>query len=243
MNFKLGKLAAKKDERTLRLADVMAPKPIIPDAYDFDAGKSVPTPMFLNDQYGCCVMAGRAHQTLRFELTEQNQIIAVQDGDVLREYMSETGGQDSGLVVLDSLKEWQQNGWQAAAHRYNIHSFLAVNPQDQHEVMAAIYLMSGTGIGVQLPQSAMDQFQAGEPWTVQPDDGGIIGGHYVYLPAYNSTGPICVTWGQRQQMTWEWFAAYCDEAFAIAQSREPFVCNSPIDVGKLDMLLEEVQAA
>ena len=37
----------------------------------------VPTPMFGNDVYGDCVMAGRGHQTLRFELIEQNKIIKI----------------------------------------------------------------------------------------------------------------------------------------------------------------------
>jgi hypothetical protein len=59
--------------------------------------------MFANDQYGDCVMAGRAHQTLRFELAEQKKVIAISDEDVTREYFQETGVADSGLVVLDSL--------------------------------------------------------------------------------------------------------------------------------------------
>ena len=66
--FKLGKRAAKRDDRNLKFAAVLkAPTPL-PDTYDFDVKhKGIPTPMFANDTLGCCVIAGRAHQTLRFE--------------------------------------------------------------------------------------------------------------------------------------------------------------------------------
>jgi hypothetical protein len=42
--------------------------------------------MFGNDKYGDCVIAGRAHQTLRFEAVEQKKLISVTEQDVLREY-------------------------------------------------------------------------------------------------------------------------------------------------------------
>src|SRR3546814_8002044 len=39
---------------------------------------------------------------------------SISEHDVLREYFNESGGVDSGLVVLDSLKEWRSKGWLAA---------------------------------------------------------------------------------------------------------------------------------
>ena len=35
------------------------------------------------------------------------------------------------------------------------------------------------------------------------------------LVGYNATGPICVTWGALKQMTWEWWATYAEEAYAL----------------------------
>ncbi len=46
-------------------------------------------------------MAGRARQTLRFEDIEQGSVLMISDKDVLREYFKETGGPDTGLIVLD----------------------------------------------------------------------------------------------------------------------------------------------
>ena len=35
------------------------------------------------------------------------------------------------------------------------------------------------------------------------------------MPGYTKLGPVCVTWGRKQQMTWAFFNKYCDEAYAI----------------------------
>ncbi len=120
--FKLGKAAAKKDKRNLKFATLLrATTPALPDNYDFDVAHSgIPTPMFGNDVHGDCVIAGRAHQTLRFEDIEQGSVLMIEDKDVLKEYFKETGGPDGGLVVLDSLNEWRHNGWKVGKHTYKI---------------------------------------------------------------------------------------------------------------------------
>src|SRR3546814_6073786 len=94
--------------------------------------------MFGNDQYGDCVIAGRAHQTLRFEKAEQKRLIAISEHDVLREYFNESGGVDSGLVVLDSLKEWRSKGWLAAKRRYRIKAFAQIDQARRSEVKRAV---------------------------------------------------------------------------------------------------------
>jgi hypothetical protein len=53
--------------------------------------------MFGNDTIGDCVIAGRAHQTLRFEDIEPGSVLEAEslmitDKDVLKEYYKETGG-------------------------------------------------------------------------------------------------------------------------------------------------------
>src|SRR4051794_31538952 len=112
--FKLGKAPAKRDRRNLKFATLLKAPVTVPDEYDFDLKHAgVPTPMFANDVYGDCVIAGRAHQTIRFEDIEQSKIVKITDQEVLKEYFAETGGPDTGLVVLDSLNLWRQEGWTA----------------------------------------------------------------------------------------------------------------------------------
>lgn len=225
--FKLGKAPAKRDDRNLKFATLLrAAPPVLPSSYDFDTSHSgIPTPMFGNDVYGDCVIAGRAHQTLRFEDIEQGSVVMIADKDVLKEYLKETGGSDTGLVVLDSLKEWRTKGWKVGKQTYKIQAFAEVDFTNHETVRQAVFADVGIGLGLQLPNSAKAQIQAGQPWdvTAGPDSTpGSWGGHYVYVPGYSPGGPVCVTWGRKQQMTWAWLDKYCDESYAIFDAKDHF---------------------
>src|SRR5215813_4216168 len=88
--FKLGKAAAKRDKRNFKFAALLRAAPVLPPSYDFDTKHlGIPTPMFANDTYGCCVISGRAHQTLRFEDIEQGSVVMITDADVRAEYLKE----------------------------------------------------------------------------------------------------------------------------------------------------------
>jgi hypothetical protein len=239
--FKLGKKAAKRDQRNLKFAALLRAPVAVPAEYDFDLKHpGIPTPMFANDVYGCCVIAGRAHETLRFELIEQGAKLPITDKDVLKEYLKETGGADSGLVVLDSLKKWRKLGWTAAKKRYHIRAFSEVAPSDRASMKRAIFLDMGVGLGLNLPKTAQTQIQTGKAWDVQAGPGsspGSWGGHYVYVPGYTKRGPVCVTWGRKQQMTWKFIERYCDEAYAIFDAVDSAKVKKAVDLGKLKRLL------
>ena len=151
--FKLGKAAAEVDVRNLRFAAVLkAGLPALPPSYDFDVTHpGIPTPMFANDTYGDCVIAGRAHQTLRFEDIEQGALITITDKDVTREYLKETGGPDIGLVVLESLKLWRKRGWKAARETYKIKAFAQIDFRNHEEVRQAISPTSGSAWACNCP--------------------------------------------------------------------------------------------
>ena len=73
----------------------------------------------------------------------------------------------------------------------------------------------GLYAGVALPVSA--QRQTGWTWDVTsatPKDFGSWGGHAIPIVAYDSAGLTCVTWGTLQKMTWAFWDAYVDEAYA-----------------------------
>jgi hypothetical protein len=224
--FKLGKAPARRDKRNLKFATLLRAAPALPSSYDFDTSHpGIPTPMFANDEYGDCVIAGRAHQTLRFEDIEQGSVLMIKDKDVLREYLKETGGADTGLVVLDSLNRWRQKGWKVGKHTYKIHAYAEVDVVQHDQIRQAVFADVGIGLGLQLPNSAKEQIQTGQPWdvTTGPDSTpGSWGGHYVYVPGYMPSGPVCVTWGRKQQITWAWLDKYCDEAYAIFDAKNRF---------------------
>src|SRR5215472_7606365 len=239
--FKLGKAPAKRDKRNFRFAALLEAAPSLPPSYDFDTKHpGIPTPMFANDTLGCCVIAGRAHQTLRFEDIEQGSVMMISDKDITRQYFKETGGADSGLVVLDSLGEWRHKGWKVGKHTYLIQAYAEVDRGDHSLVSQAIFANVGVGIGLNLPKSAQTEIQTGQPWATTTGPGsqpGSWGGHYVYVCGYTTAGPVCVTWGRKQQMTWAWFDRYCDEAYAIFDAKNKFK-KAMIDRGKLKGFLQ-----
>jgi hypothetical protein len=225
--FKLGKAPAKKDRRNLKFSGLLqAAPPTLPDTYDFDTSHAgIPTPMFGNDTHGDCVIAGRAHQTLRFEDIEQGSVLMIKDADVLKEYFKETGGPDTGLVVLDSLSEWRHKGWKVGKHTYKIRAYAEIAFTNHEEVRQGIFADVGVGLGLQLPNSAKVQIQTGQPWEV-------TSGH-------TPSGPVCVTWGRKQQMTWEWVDKYCDEAYTIFDAKNRFK-KTIVDSSKITAFLKTV---
>jgi hypothetical protein len=243
--FKLGKAAARRDPRNLRFSTILRATKAPPAEYDFDSSHpGIPLPMFGNDTLGDCVIAGRAHQTLRFEDVDQHRIISIPDKAVTTEYFK-TGGADSGLVVLDSLKLWRSAGWKVGRRRYRIAAFSEIAPRAAEAVRQAVYLDIGLGLGVLLPLSAQDQITAGKPWdAVAGARGkpGSWGGHYVYVPGYTALGPVCVTWGRKQQMTWAFFAKYCDEAYAIIDKLDAPKTRRGIDAPKVAAFLDKLDA-
>ena len=244
--FKLGKTAPRIDKRTIKLSSILKALPPIPTEYNFDSGLKfkIPLQMFGNDKYGDCVIAGRANQTLRFEAFEQQRAIVVTTKDVTTEYLKESGGLDSGLVMLDSLNAWRK-GWKVAGQTYDIYAFASVNPKDLNEVKASIYLLGGLYIGLSLPLNAQDQINAGKPWDVTSgpkSKPGSWGGHCVYIKQYSTLKKLipCMTWATIQPMTFAFFQRYCDEAYAIVDDQDKFIKNSPVDVNKLNQYLREI---
>ncbi len=242
--FKLGKRPAKADKRNFKFAALLKVSPPTPPQFDFDLlHPGIPTPMFANDVHGDCVIAARAHLTLRFEDIEQGSVQMITDQDVLAEYFKETGGPDHGLVILDSLNEWRQFGWKVGPKKkkYTIHAFAQIDAHNHAEVQAAVYLLTAAYVGVALPKSAQAQIQSGQPWdvTTGPDaTPNSWGGHCIMIPGYTAAGPVCVTWGRKQQMTWAFFDKYCDEAYAIVDEVDSKNGKPGIDVQKLVTYLQ-----
>lgn len=242
--MRLGKKEAQRDARNLKLQAVLRPEaPTPPESYDFDRayGGFLESPMFANDRLGCCVIAGRAHQTLRLELKEQGGLIGIDDNAVVNEYLTESGGADDGLYTLESLKTWRTRGWLIGWTTYKIKAFAEVNLRDREAVKAAIYGACGIGLGLSLPLTAEVQFANHAPWLLGYTDGdgapGSWGGHYVYCPGYNATGPVAISWGRRVQMTWGFMTIYGDEAYAITDDRTPGYRSAVIDTAKVDNFL------
>jgi hypothetical protein len=242
---KLGKRAVKIDVRTKRMARYLtAALPPLPDSVVTPA---IASTMDLNDQLGDCTCAAMAHLVQAWTLANGSEVIPT-EADVLAAYEGACGynpadpSTDQGGVELDVLNYWRATG--IGGHK--IAAFVALEPQNRDHVRASCFLFGGCYLGVALPISAQSQ----DVWSVAigGDQGdptpGSWGGHAVPIIGYNPTGPVCITWGQPKQMTWEWFDAYCDEAYCVlsadwAQAGKP--APSGFDLAALQADLGAVQ--
>jgi len=241
--FQFGKRPAQRDARTFLFSDLLrAALPKVATSYDVEQTyPGIPCPMFANDWYGDCVIAGRAHQTLFFERAEQGKTLQISDNQVIKEYFTETGGSDSGLYVLESLKLWRSRGWKCGspANTYKIKAFAQIAGANKiQQIKQAMFADLGCGIGFKVPRSALDQFQAGKTWDVATKPGPIVDLHYVYVLAYTPALVYCRTWARRQAMTWRFFTKYTDEIYAIIDAQDTTQQKRFLRLGLLNVLLK-----
>lgn len=250
MELKLGKGPALKDRRNIQMRNILRALPAIPDSFDVDVPLDGVTDdhTFNNLTFGDCVLACRAHHTLRFEKFEQGQLINITDQEVSNEYFKETGGPDVGLVMLNSLNAWRA-GWTAAGKTYSIHAFGAIDTSNLAELKAVMFLFNGADTGLLLPRAAKSQFENHKTWEVVsgPDgEPGTWGGHALFLKrvekALTKTNLTCITWGKEHEMTEDFFKVYCDEAYGIVDSLDKWMdpAHDPLDVEKLEGYLREI---
>lgn len=221
--LKLGKQVARHDPRTLLLASYISPALPAPPAGADLTSKVKSWGMMENDEIGDCTCAAAGHLIMEWTANAGQKMVTPTDQQIVAAYSAitgynpQTGANDNGAVEIDVLNYWRQSG---IAGR-KIGAFAALEPSNHIHVMDSVYIFEGCYIGLQLPISAQAQVQNHQPWSVPPGgptgDGkpGSWGGHAVPVVAYDARGVTVVTWGALQTMTWSFWEAYCDEAYAI----------------------------
>lgn len=238
--MKLGKAPATPlptDLQFARYRTTTLPTP--PDTFGLDHVLAPDSWGFLgNDKYGDCVWAGAGHETI--VLTGRGdtygQPAQFTDQGILAAYAActgfdpVTGANDNGTNVHDAMRFRQKTGIQdVVGKRHTIGAYISLEPGNLSQLAEALYLFECVGIGIEFPQSARAQFNAGERWSVVPGS-PIDGGHYVPLLSRQGSEKTwkCVTWGRLQTMTDHFIETYCDEAWcyvttdAIEASGETF---------------------
>lgn len=178
--------------------------------------------MLGNDAVGDCAFAGSDHEhmcwtgignggTLSAKFTKANTL---SDYSALTGYDPADPSTDQGTVVYQLMDYRRTVGVvDATGKRHKID--LAVRlprPFDWSEFIRAVWAFKAVAIGTLIPQSAMEQFNAGQPWDYVGDR-NIEGGHYI--PGVGTVDRdnevTVITWGKRQRMTRAFFEAYVDE--------------------------------
>lgn len=226
---KLGKKAVKHDPRTFRLTSYLSPSIVPPPASHYLL-EVKNWPMYLNDQLGCCVPAASGHMIEQWT-TYGDGVLAARiptADDILQAYEAIGGyvpgdpSTDGGCVVLDALNYWRKTG--IAGHKIHAYASIPVPAGGSrlpiltmlHQVMNSVHLFGNCYLGISLPLSA----QGKDKWEVDDSDpsaaeAGSWGGHCVPIVGYSPSRLIVVTWGGLLDMSWEFYAQYTDEAYAV----------------------------
>lgn len=171
-------------------------------------------PMLLNDDLGDCTVAGAGHVAQQVNRYGRDQDAPVADADCLSMYEAISGyvpgkpATDVGATLQSALDYWRKTG--ISGNR--IAAFAQVRATDLDAIRLCIARFGSVYCGMWLPQSGMDQFNAGKPWTVAGRSKN-LGGHCVPVMAYTADTFTCVTWGKSQPMSVAFFRAQFDEVW------------------------------
>ena len=227
---KLGRLPAVHNLRTPRLADVLSqhlPEP--PPTKDWGA-RFTSWPLWRNgDQLsnhgatipglGDCTAVGVA-SAIRVltanrggeELLTDDQVVGIYERNG---YDPTNPATDQGAVEAGGsgvLDHWCATGYDIGRQAPDVLTgYGVVNARDRDSVRRAIAMLGGLYIGLSLPDYALST-RGG--WVYQAG-ATIAGGHCVFVSGYDSDWLYANTWGERQPMDWDFFAAFADEAYGL----------------------------
>lgn len=213
----LGKLPPlASDPRRLKLSLYLAPDlPPAPASCNQTAGIT-DWGMYLNDREGDCTIAGLGHAKRGLAAVAQKKSIIIPDSEIQTAYSAvsgydpATGANDNGALISSALEYDRTVG----VGGYRNQAYGGVDISNLDRIKQAIYLFGGALVGVNLPNTAEQQTDAGQAWTV-PWFYSIVGGHCIWLAAYDADWFWAITWGQVQGITPEFLAKFLDEAWAL----------------------------
>lgn len=216
--MKTGKLPRRLDARTLRLGAYLPELPAVPPACDWTMGAREGWPLYRNNLVGDCTVAAAAHLVHAWSAAAGAETV-VPERAVLEVYGAVSGydparpASDVGAYELDVLKHWKKHGLDG--HR--IGAYAAIDDNNLDHVRAAVALFGGCYAGLQLPEAARGRavWDVLPTWARSDVAPGSWGPHAITLLAYAERGLLGVSWGELRWMTWGFFAAYADEAYAI----------------------------
>lgn len=231
IKFRGGRLPPVSSKPRLLLRPFMGSITAAPASVDWYGGVT-DWPMFLNSELGDCTEAMVGHNIQNTSTYGDGATVTITDDDVLAAY-ERVGGYnpddpstDQGAVLQDVYNDWRKNG--VGGHKAL--AFAEVNVSDLNEVKTAIHVFGGAGLGIQVTQQMMDDFNTGKGWTRA--GGKSLGGHAIVAVGYDADGVWVVTWATVIKMTWTVFRKVTDEAWVsvLPEWINDASGKSPLDV-------------
>jgi hypothetical protein len=201
---KLGWKPSDPEKMRLRFGDVldMGIELDVPPNVDFLNNIS-DWDMALNDQLQCCTASAFDHLFRSWSKYAQGIEDQFTDDDIIEFYAGSTGYRpgnpesDQVGIMTDVLSYARKIGM--AGHR--IDAYVKVNANDPVEAKKALYIAGGLYVGMNFPDSAMHQFDVGQPWDVVRHARN-LGGHCIHVGAIDAQGNwFGTSWGRVVKLT------------------------------------------
>jgi hypothetical protein len=175
-----------------------------------------------NDQCGCCVWAGAAHETMLYCHAARRSIPPFSSDSVVDVYSRETGyvpgvpSTDDGTDMQAAAEFRRRTGLpdrNGVLHFIKAYATIPItNDQAMLDLIWRLaYAFGLVGVGFRMQAAQSSQFDARQPWA--PVYGSQdVGGHYVPIGGRNSRGnAVGVTWGRGQAATPRFMIEHIDE--------------------------------
>ncbi len=191
--------------------------------------------MLGNDNAGDCTFAGDGHIALQ-QSTYGGKPVAITTAEAIAAYSAVTGydpsardasGQnptDKGTTIQKALEYFRVTGFAG----FKISAYGKVQTSNHTAVKRAIDEFGALSIGMNLPNTALGQFDNGEPFDVvkgsQSD-----GGHCMAVFGYDAKFVYVVTWGKICRMTWAFWDAFVEEAWAVVTQAWDAISGMPLE--------------
>jgi hypothetical protein len=252
---KLGKKEYVHDDRTLMMGKYILPDITVPPTFDFDAPRRpFPVKVWGNEEYGDCVIAGEANQTLRLERIEAHRTVPLDDQDAIDRYKTMTlceqpgDENDTGLEIIEAMRNWKNVGFymHTRGRIFTIAAYGELDPSDRQITRAASYLLHGVQWGFWLPRAAQAMTED-LVWDYNGETGaewkpGSWGGHCVYSKQFDEDSHTVLTWGREVRVSDSFIDRYADEAWAVVDSLDPWKKTQVLDVDKLEQELGQISS-
>jgi hypothetical protein len=179
--------------------------------------------MMGNDKVGDCTVAALVHAFMIWIANAQG----VDTSDLftteitLKVYSDITGynpnipQSDKGAQMQDIVNYFINTGITDVNGKvHKIMGKVKIDTSNWQEVLYATYLFEISYLGIRVPDTAQNQFAAGEPWTYEPGS-AFEGGHAIPGIAKESVYYDVVTWGAIQKATVDFMQACMVEGWVL----------------------------
>jgi hypothetical protein len=169
-----------------------------------------------NSTAGDCTIAGALRLQQSWTARTRPSALQFSDQQALADYSAlsgynpATGANDTGLVETDVLDYWTKTGFEGN----KLAGYATLDPRNIDHAKQSIATFGGVYLGLNLPASAEEQTDAGQPWTVPWLIPRILGGHCVVGLEYDEYYIYVGTWAKRQPVAWDFYLRFFDAAYA-----------------------------